>query len=27
VKNSGFGREMSELALFEFANQKMIALG
>lgn len=27
VKNSGFGREMSELALYEFANQKMVALG
>lgn len=27
VKNSGYGREMSDLALFEFANQKMIALG
>lgn len=27
VKNSGYGREMSDLALYEFANQKMIALG
>lgn len=27
VKYSGFGREMSELALYEFANQKMVALG
>lgn len=26
VKNSGYGREMSELALYEFANQKIIAL-
>ncbi|MFL2028742.1 aldehyde dehydrogenase family protein [Loigolactobacillus zhaoyuanensis] len=25
VKNSGYGREMSEQALFEFANQKVIA--
>lgn len=27
VKNSGYGREMSDLALYEFANQKMIAKG
>lgn len=27
VKNSGYGREMSDLALYEFANQKMIAQG
>lgn len=27
IKNSGYGREMSDLALYEFANQKMIALG
>lgn len=27
VKNSGYGREMSDLALYEFANQKMIAIG
>ncbi|MTV81228.1 aldehyde dehydrogenase family protein [Secundilactobacillus folii] len=27
VKNSGYGREMSDLALYEFANEKMIAKG
>ena len=24
IKNSGFGREMSDIGLFEFANQKIV---
>nr|WP_270626928.1 aldehyde dehydrogenase family protein [Ligilactobacillus ruminis] len=24
IKNSGFGREMSDIGLFEFANEKIV---